>query len=70
MRLRVMHLLAVTGHYAADVVVLLGGQDLQIYRIERVEAEISQLIKREQAFWCGVKYDQAPPSLDEDVPMQ
>lgn len=70
MRLRVMHLLAVTGQRAADVVVLLGGQDLQIYRIEREEAEISQLIKRERAFWRGVECDQAPPSQDEDVPMQ
>lgn len=69
MRHRVMHLLAVTGHYAADVVVLLGGQDLQIYRIEREEAEISRLIKRERMFWRGVESDQAPPSLDEDVPM-
>jgi len=70
MRLRVMHSLAVTGQYAADVVVLLGGQDLQIYRIEREEAEISRLIKQERAFWRGVEFDQAPPSLDEGVPMQ
>lgn len=70
MRLRVMHLLAVTGQRAADVVVLLGGQDLQIYRIEREEAEISQLIKRERAFWHGVERDQPPPSPDEGVPMQ
>jgi len=70
MRLRVMHLLAVTGQYAADVVVLLGGQDLQIYRIEREEAEISRLIKQERAFWRGVELDQAPPSLDEGLPMQ
>ena len=69
-RLRVMHLLAVTGQRVADVVVLLGGQDLQIYRIERDVAEISQLIKKERAFWRCVECDQAPPSQDEDVPMQ
>lgn len=68
-RLRVMHLLAVTGLYAADVVVLLGGQDLQIYRIERNEAEIARLIKRERAFWRGVELDHAPPAPDVDVPM-
>ncbi len=70
MRLRLMHLLAVTGLRVVDVVVLLGGQDLQIYRIEREEAEISRLIKQERAFWRGVELDQAPPSPDEDVPMQ
>lgn len=70
MRLRVMHLLAVTGLRAADVVVLLGGQNLQVYRIERDEAEISRLIKQERTFWRGVELDQAPPSPDEDVPMQ
>ncbi|WP_369631476.1 MULTISPECIES: YqaJ viral recombinase family protein [unclassified Variovorax] len=69
-RLRVMHLLAVTGQYAADVVVLLGGRDLQIYRIEREEAEISRLIKQERVFWRAVESDRAPPARDEDVPMQ
>lgn len=70
MRLRVMHLLAVTGLRTADVVVLLGGQHLQIYRIERDEAAISRLIKQERAFWRGVELDQAPPSPEGDVPMQ
>lgn len=69
MRLRVVHLLAVTGHRAADVVVLLGGQDLQIYRIERDEAEISRLIRQERAFWRGVELDQVPSASDEDRPM-
>lgn len=69
MRLRVMHLLAVTGQRAADVVVLLGGQDLQIYRIERDEAEIAWLIRQEQVFWRSVECDQAPPSRDEDMPV-
>ncbi|PLC07522.1 hypothetical protein CY658_01170 [Variovorax sp. RO1] len=69
MRLRVMHLLAVTGLRAADVVVLLGGQDLQIYRIERDEAEISRLIRQERMFWRCVERDQAPPPRDEDAPV-
>jgi putative phage-type endonuclease len=67
-RLRVMHLLAVTGLRAVDVVVLLGGQDLQVHRIERNEAEISRLIKRERVFWRSVELDQAPPAMDEDAP--
>ena len=36
-QLQVMHQLAVTGKQAADVAVLLGGQHLEIHRIERDE---------------------------------
>lgn len=59
-RLRVLHQLAVTGAQAADVVVLLGGQALQVYRIERHEFEIARLIRQERAFWRHVERDQAP----------
>lgn len=65
-RLRVLHQLAVTGAQAADVVVLLGGQDLQVYRIERHEFEIARLIRQERAFWRHVERDQAPPPSDGD----
>lgn len=65
-RLRVVHLLAVTGHRAVDLVVLLGGQDLQIHRIERDEAEIARLIRAERAFWRGVELDKAPAARDGD----
>ncbi|MCY1207053.1 putative phage-type endonuclease [compost metagenome] len=68
-RLRLLHLLAVTGQRAADVIVLLGGQDLQIYRIERDEAEIARLIRHERMFWRGVERDEAPPSQDEAPPL-
>ena len=34
-QLQVMHQLAVTGHKAADVAVLIGGQELRIFRIKR-----------------------------------
>jgi predicted phage-related endonuclease len=36
-QLQVMHQLAVTGKQAADVAVLIGGQELQVFRIERDE---------------------------------
>lgn len=65
-RLRVLHQLAVTGAQAADVVVLLGGQDLQVYRIERHEFEIARLIRQERAFWRHVERDQAPPPSGGD----
>ncbi|MNL85126.1 hypothetical protein D3C87_2133270 [compost metagenome] len=64
-----MHLLAVTGQSAVDVIVLLGGQDLQIYRVERDEGQIARLIRQEEVFWRGVERDEAPPSRDEDVSM-
>ncbi len=66
-RLRVWHLLAVTGLRAADVVVPLGGQHLQIHRIERDDTGIAQLIQAERAFWRGVELDQATPARDEVV---
>ncbi|MGJ7570911.1 YqaJ viral recombinase family protein [Variovorax sp. RB2P76] len=68
-RWRLVHLLAVTGLRAVDLIVLLGGQDLQIYRVERDDTEIARLIRLEQKFWRCIERDQAPPSQDEDVPV-
>nr|WP_314558004.1 YqaJ viral recombinase family protein [uncultured Pseudomonas sp.] len=62
MRLQVMHLLAVTGKHAADVAVLLGGQQWQIHRIERDETSIAQLIEGERQFWHYVDTDRPPPA--------
>jgi len=59
-QLQVMHQLAVTGKAAADVAVLIGGQELRIYRIERDEALIRNLIALEQEFWGYVLRDEAP----------
>ncbi|WP_206198528.1 YqaJ viral recombinase family nuclease [Zoogloea dura] len=61
-QLQVMHQLAVTGKQAADVAVLLGGQELQIHRIERDETVIAQLIELEAQFWAHVEADEAPPA--------
>lgn len=60
-QLQVMHQLAVTGHRAADVAVLIGGQELRIFRIERDEALIARLIALEQEFWEMVQSGIAPP---------
>ncbi|MEN1641690.1 lambda-exonuclease family protein, partial [Pseudomonas aeruginosa] len=49
-QLQVMHQLAVTGKQAADVAVLLGGQTLEIHRIERDEQMIARLIELERQF--------------------
>lgn len=59
-QLQVMHQLAVTGKQAADVAVLICGQELQVHRIERDETMIAQLIALERRFWQYVELDQAP----------
>lgn len=64
--LQVMHQLAVTGKQAADVAVLICGQDLQIFRIQRDEEQIEQLIRLEQAFWEYVEKDIQPPADGSD----
>lgn len=64
--LQVMHQLAVTGKQAADVAVLICGQDLQIIRIQRDEEQIQQLIRLEQAFWEYVEKDIQPPADGSD----
>ena len=60
-QLQVMHQLAVTGKQAADVAVLICGQELQIHRIERDESMIHRLMALERQFWSYVERDQAPP---------
>jgi putative phage-type endonuclease len=61
-QLQVMHQLAITGKPAADVAVLVCGQELRIHRIERDETMIAQLIALERRFWRFVETDTAPPA--------
>jgi len=61
-QLQVMHQLAVTGKQAADVAVLLGGQTLEIHRIERDEQMIARLIELERRFWQYIETDTPPPA--------
>lgn len=61
-QLQVHHQLAVTGKQTADVAVLLGGQHLEIHRIERDEALIARLIELERQFWHFVETDTPPPA--------
>lgn len=65
-QLQVMHQLAVTGKHAADVAVLIGGQELRIHRIERDEVLIQQLIELERRFWAYVEQDRQPPADGSD----
>lgn len=59
-QLQVLHQLAVTGKQAADVAVLICGQEFQVHRIERDERMISQLMELEAAFWRHVEADLEP----------
>ena len=65
-QLQVMHQLAVTGKQAADVAVLLGGQKLEIHRIERDDNLIERLIALERQFWHYVETDTPPPADGSD----
>ena len=65
-QLQVMHQLAVTGKQAADVVVLVGGQELRIFRIDRDEALITRLITLEKQFWDMVQQGVAPEGDGSD----
>lgn len=58
---QVQHQLAVTGKQSADVCVLLCGQDLQVFRIDRDEEVIHRLIALEREFWHYVETDTPPP---------
>ena len=61
-QIQVQHQLAVTGKHAADVAVLICGQDLQIHRIYRDDAVIARLIELEAKFWHYVQTDTPPPA--------
>ena len=65
-QLQVQHQLAVTGKRAADVAVLIGGQELQIHRIKRDNLLIARLIQLEEVFWGYVQSDIAPPADGSD----
>lgn len=60
-QLQVQHQLAVTGKHAADVAVLLCGQQLQVHRIQRDEALITKLMALQERFWQYVTSDTPPP---------
>ncbi|MET3448185.1 lambda-exonuclease family protein [Ralstonia sp. 1138] len=59
--LQVQHQLAVSGKQAADVAVLLCGQQLAVHRIERDDELIAGLIPLEAEFWRYVQTDTPPP---------
>lgn len=65
-QLQVLHQLAVTGKQAADVAVLVCGQELRVYRIRRDDTLIARLVQLERQFWGYVERDEAPPADGSD----
>lgn len=63
---QVQHQLAVTGRIAADVCVLICGQEIRIHRIERDDDLIARLIELERQFWHYVETDTPPPADGSD----
>ncbi|WP_292257433.1 lambda-exonuclease family protein [Marinospirillum sp.] len=63
---QVQHQLAVTGKQSADVAVLICGQEFRVYRIERDDALIQELIQLERQFWHWVETDTPPPADGSD----
>jgi putative phage-type endonuclease len=59
---QVQHQLAVTGKAAADVCVLVCGQEIRIHRIVRDDALIARLIELERQFWQYIETDTPPPA--------
>lgn len=62
-QVQVQHQLVVTGKEAADVAVLLCGQDLEVHRVQRDDEVIGRLLILEAKFWDHVEKD-IPPSAD------
>lgn len=63
---QVQHQLAVTGKRAADVCVLVCGQEIRIHRIDRDDTLIERLIELERRFWQYVTSDTPPPADGSD----
>lgn len=65
-QLQVQHQLLVTGKDAADVAVLLCGQNLEVHRIKRDDEVIGRLLVLEAKFWEHVEQDIPPPADGSD----
>ncbi len=59
---QVQHQMAVTGKAVVDVCVLICGQEIRVYRIERDDELIDRLIELERKFWHYVEHDIEPPA--------
>lgn len=56
------HYLAVTGRKLIHFAVLIGGQELRTYKVQRDDALIEQIIKVEGEFWQRVESRDEPPA--------
>jgi putative phage-type endonuclease len=63
---QVQHQMAVTGKAVVDICVLICGQEIRVYRIERDDELIDRLIELERRFWHYVENDIEPPADGTD----
>jgi len=63
-QLQVMHQLAVTGLQTGHIACLIGGQKYVQAKIERDEAMIDMIVKREVEFWNEFVVKRQPPFID------
>ena len=61
--IQVQHQLAVTGKQAAHICALICGHEAKIFKVERNEIVIDQIMTSERIFWSCVEND-IPPSVD------
>lgn len=61
--IQVQHQLAVTGKQAAHICTLICGHEAKIFKVERNDMVIEQIMASEQIFWHCVEHD-LPPSVD------
>jgi putative phage-type endonuclease len=69
--IQTMHQLAVTGLPAADLAVLIGGQELRAYTVRRDEALIANLVQILKDFWGRVERREPPePSWEHPLTVE
>ncbi|WP_296726123.1 hypothetical protein [Variovorax sp.] len=62
-RARALHELVVASARTLDVMVLVGGRDLQVHRVHSTAEAAEELLAQEHAFWQCVQ-SQRPPPVD------
>lgn len=62
-RVRALHELVVASARTLDVMVLVGGRDLQVHRVRSTAEAAEELLAQEHAFWQCVQ-SQRPPPVD------
>jgi len=63
---QVLHYLYCTGYELAYVVVLIGGNKMRVYKVDRDEDRIAELVQAEKRFWDMVQSGKLPDPISEE----